>query len=197
MKRNLYLVVVLFAGLGISTAYAQTSAGGMVLGGQFNFSSSESGGSSTNTFGFAPEFGYFVADNLAIGLGLSIGNTKQDGGLTDYVHNSFGIAPAARYYVFTPNDRFAFFGHAQLSFASGKTEYNPGTETKTSTISFAIRPGFSWFFNDHWAVEFSTPLLSYNVHDPNKDVDDNNQTNFSFGLNTFSPAIGFRYYFGN
>jgi hypothetical protein len=111
--------------------------------------------------------------------------------------SAFAIGPFARYYKYTSNENFAFFGQASFLFGSGKTELTGGGDVKRSFISFDVSPGFSYFFTDHWALDFSLSLLSISSTDPNKDADDDNVTTVEFGVQSFSPSLGFRYHFGN
>lgn len=196
MKQTL---ILLFVTSMIYSAHAQTAAGNMMAGGSLNFySNSVEGNSDTGSSGltFSPGLGYFIKDNLAVGVSLIVGTSTNDSGASKTVNTSFGLGPFARYYKYTSNENFAFFGQAQFYFISGKSDFTPGGENKSTTISFAISPGFSYFFNDHWALDFSIAGLTIQSYDPDTSTDGDKQSNIGFGLSTFSPSLGFRYHFG-
>lgn len=195
------LITFLFSCVVVFTAQAQTSQGNMSIGGGVSYSSDkrETGGEDvkSSTFTFQPSFGYFVADNLAVGLNLSLSSTKEDNGLGgDDKSSVFFVGPFARYYKFTSNDKFAFFAQAGFNVGSIKDEPDGADETKGSAFNLYISPGFSYFFNEHWALDLQLAGISYTSLDPDKDVDDNKRTNFTFGVDSFDPTIGIRYYFG-
>lgn len=184
--------------LGISVAYvnAQTTAGGIMLGGGFSFVSTSYSGTDTNEseFTFLPSAGYFLFDNFALGLNLTIGSAKSEVGGTDTKTSSFGFGPFARYYMFTNNEKFAFYGQAAFNIGSSKTDPGAGADLKSGTFDFTVSPGFSYFFNEHWALDLGFRGIGVRSQDPDKDVDNNESTTFFFGLNSFAPNFGVRYF---
>lgn len=194
------VVLILVAIVAVTQLKAQTSAGNMMVGGNLSFSSTSFQGSSDDQdsfVGFAPQFGYFVSDNLAVGALVGLSSSTNDTGANKTVTNSFAFGPFARYYKFTSNENFAFFGHAQFTFGSGKTDLTPGGEVKRQSIAFQVSPGFAYFFTKHWALDLSLRGLVIESYDPNKDNDNDKETTIEFGLSSFSPEIGIRYHFGN
>ncbi len=197
MKKK--LLIIAFAVCVVAQLRAQTSAGNMMVSGNFYYSSTNEQGDTEfqyKQFGFLPAFGYFIADNIAVGAMLGITSNSSDNGATKTINTSFGFGPLARYYKFTANENFAFFGQARFLYFGGKTDVTPGGEFKTSTINFALSPGFSYFFTDHWAMDLSITGLSISSEDPNKDVDNDKVNDFDFDL-SLAPSIGIRYHFGN
>jgi outer membrane protein len=196
MKKTTFILLLIASSL---ASQAQTAAGNMMVGGTLSVTSnSYSGGDfKTTSTAFAPSFGYFVSDNFAVGASISIIGSSDDNGTTTDKSSSFGIGPFARYYKFTSNEDFAFFGQGTIQYVAGKEDDTAGNDVKFSQVSFAVAPGFAYFPTDHWAIDFSLTLLSVTSEDPNKDADDDNNTYVRFGLNTLSPSIGIRYHFGN
>lgn len=195
MNRSLIFGFLMFF---TTCAWSQTSSGNMMVGGAIEFSSrSYESGSANNSanFVFAPGFGYFISDNLAVGAGLSLSSWRNGTGAAKTVTSSFGFSPFARYYKFTSNEHFAFFGEAVLSVSSTKTDPASGNITRGNGIRFAISPGASYFFNEHWAMELSMSLFSIASSDPNKDANDDKVTQVFFGVDSFAPTIGVRYHF--
>lgn len=195
MNRSLIFVFLMFFA---TCGYSQTSSGNMMVGGAIEFRSQSHQSDNVNTFAsvyFAPGFGYFISDNLAVGAGLSLSSWRNGTGAAKSVTSSFGFSPFARYYKFTSNESFAFFGQASLSVRSTKTDPSSGNITRGNGISFAISPGASYFFNEHWAMELSMSLFSISSSDPDTDNNDDKVTTVSFGIDSFSPNIGLRYHF--
>jgi opacity protein-like surface antigen len=177
---------------------AQTSSGNMMIGGSIAFTSVAREGGSVNdasSFTFAPSFGYFVSDNLAIGTSLTLASSRTGTGSAKTVESSFGVGPFARYYKFTGNERFAIFGQAGLSFASGKTDPAFGNVTKNNSITFSLFPGAAYFFNEHWAMELAITGFVISSADPNTSNNDDKVTRVDFSLHSFSPSLGLRYHF--
>ncbi len=179
-------------------AKAQTSAGNMMLGGGVSISSNNYGTSNDNDnsgFELSPSFGYFVKDNLVIGASVSLSSYRSGIGTGQSKTFGFGLGPFARFYKFTSNEQFAFFGTAGLSFGSTRNETGNTVNYRATGITFYAAPGFAYFFNEHWAGEFSFSLLS--ISSSNYDNNASDRTSVNFGINSFSPSIGFRYHFRN
>ena len=187
----------------VSYSHAQTAKGNMMVGGTLSLSketpedNNETQFSSTN---FSPSFGYFVMDNLAVGANLGFTSQTSKTPAFKTVSSSIGLGPFARYYKFTSNENFAFFGQAQLMFYSGKTETTAAGGSATSKNSrtvISISPGFSYFMTKRWALDLSITGLVFQFEDPNKDNDDDKKTTIALGLSSLSPNLGLRYHFGN
>ena len=196
MKKSLILLLTLLALANL--ALAQTSSGNMMLGGGLSYNSvSYEGGSANdgNSVIFSPGFGYFISDNLAIGTTLTLGGSREGTGANKTLRSSFGLGPFARYYIFTSNERFGFFGQAQLSFSTGKTDPDAGNVTRNNAVSFSVFPGAAYFFNEHWALEFSIRGFAFTSTDPNTSNNNDKYTRVELGLNSLTPNLGFRYHF--
>ena len=191
--------ILLFAFLVITTwVFGQTSAGSMMVGGSIEFSSTSREGGNANdgsSFGFSPDFGYFISDNFAVGASLSLGSSRSGTGNAETTSNYFGIGPFARYYLFTSNEQFGFFGQAKLNFRTGRTDPPFVEVSKNQSLSFALQPGVAYFLNEHWAIELYFEGFVVSSTDPNTDNDNDKVNRVDFGLSSFSPILGFRYHF--
>ncbi|MBT1686554.1 outer membrane beta-barrel protein [Dawidia soli] len=203
--KKLFAICIFAAGI-TGYAQAQTTAGNMLLGGGIGYNSQkqETGGddATNNTFSFTPSFGYFVADDFAVGLNLEFSSSNREnwddfGG--EYKVTEFLFEPFARYYMFTPNEKFAFFAEGALGFGSQKVDPDGGDELKASMFRFRVSPGFAYFISDKWSLDFQLSGISYTSYDPNtdSDFDDDKQSEFVFGVDSFNPSLGFRYVIGN
>lgn len=170
----------------------------MMAGGEIEFTSTARQAGSTNdnaSFTFAPSFGYFISDNLAVGASLNFNSQRWGTGAGKTVSTSVGIGPFARYYKFTSNESFAIFGQAGLSFASSKTDPPTGFVSRGSSIGFRLSPGVAYFFNEHWALELTFQGFSISSSDPDKDTENDKSTYVALGIESFNPYLGVRFHF--
>ncbi|MBX2915910.1 MAG: porin family protein [Cyclobacteriaceae bacterium] len=197
MKRTGLLLAMMFVSAGL---WAQTTAGSISLAGGLEYSSNKSENVygnvdySSSSLNFRPSAGYFVIDNLEVGLQLGIGSGKsQYEGSAETKNSTFQVGPFARYYKFTSNERFAFTGTLSFQIGSG-TSSTGQNELKTGSTSVSLVPGFTYFLSDKWALDFQLQGIGFTSYDPNKDVDNNNQNTFTFGASSLSPSLGFRFF---
>lgn len=194
---NKFLIPVVALVIASFTSHAQTSAGNMMVGGTIDLTSVSYQGNQGNasSFTLTPVFGYFVSDALAVGGVLSVGSSHSGTGAGKSTASSFGFGPFARYYMFTSNENLAIFGQALLTFETEKSDPAFGNVKHGNDIAFAISPGATYFFNEHWAAEVTLKGLSLVSTDPDTDNPDDKYTAVNFNLSSFSPTLGFRYHF--
>ena len=155
--------------------------GNFTAGGEINYSYTKSEISKQNNLGFSPNFGYFVAKGLNIGIqaDLSFYSNKYD---PDYPYfqgenkgTSFLLSPYIRYYT-----NSGFFGHLQGGLGNSKNSNNFG-ESNTSVSLWSAGLGYAYFLNQNIAIE---PLLFYRTtyYDGGGEV---NQIALSIGLKAF------------
>jgi hypothetical protein len=99
-----------------------------------------------------PGFGYFIQDNLAIGLNTNISFYKQ--GSTRYY--SLGAGPTIRYYF---KDCLFIKAETMVAFM-GRMGTSSGSSTDSKESNFSLIPGLGYalFLNQKVALE---PCLSY------------------------------------
>jgi outer membrane protein len=187
MKKLLALCAfALIAGYG----QAQTTAGRMMIGGNLGITKSKSEGfygeSKATQLTISSQLGYFVADNIAIGLGVNYYYQKNSaldidiGFVGDNKFYETSITPFARYYIVTPNDKFAFYAQALVGIGFTKADYyNLEDDIKGENYQAQLSPGFTYFFNDAWALDLMLEGLSYQSNDRNTDSDFKNDKNSS------------------
>ncbi len=229
MKKFIQPALVAALLLGAGAAQAQLSAGHIMLTGSAGYSMSKpapvSEGATKNTTGrISPQIGYFIADNLAIGLNLSYVAQKSiyesevtfnstTTKLTDTETNStMTFGPFVRYYK-PVGERAAFFGQAGVGFGSTKYKsedqrlISPGTvetnsfDIKYSQLSAGISPGFTFFPTDNFGLEVMLGGLGWN-RTQKKDLKDNEKkedftsSDFDFSLGLQGLSIGATWYLG-
>ena len=137
-------------------AFAQPVQGSVLLGGTAGFNSSSFGDANTTTIHFQPLFGYFIADQFAIGASA---NATFFGGDAD--GSSFGIGPFVRYY-FNNSGNARFFGQAGISYNST----DPGDNFDSfSSFGFGVAAGVDLFLNSNVALEASLGFSSSKLED--------------------------------
>lgn len=228
MKSKLLLIIGLLSAITLTTN-AQTEKGKSLINGSVGFGSSKTDNTSTgpsasnqksNYFTVAPNYGYFISNNLAVGLGLSFLYNKQTANSTNiiasttvfssqiYKQSIFVINPFLRKYVDVA-EKFKFFGHLNGGVGYGtieaKNEYNYTTtptisedKYKVTSYNVALSPGFAFYPSKKWAIEFSFPLISYNKSEPNEDTNTitiSSNESINFATDSFNPNIGFTFHF--
>lgn len=172
------IVTVIAFALICSGAYAQFNQGRILVGGSIGFDSRTHKLDANNTtttlgnrttFTLSPQAGYFIIDNLAAGLSLSVSSEseKEDGSNNKTSTATTAVQPFVRYYL--PQ---SIFFQAQVGFG-GQTQKSKTQSTSTTTkyglFSWAIGAGYAYFLTDNVAIE---PLVYYAQESlKNKDTD--------------------------
>ena len=206
MRKITLLLIVLLTFSSLS--FAQLQKGNILLGGGVGYSNQnidhEANASyKSSSFTFSPQAGFFLHDNLALGLNLSYNNhstTNESGSsTTEFSSSQFGLGPFLRKY-FPMGEQFALFGQVDLGYQFGKQENSTGGQNIKRDIN-ALRLGtglgFSFFPKDWISVDLTINPLSYThlkVKDDESTVSKTN--NFDFSLNTTSLSLG-AYFFIN
>ncbi|HEX9826032.1 MAG TPA: outer membrane beta-barrel protein [Flavobacteriaceae bacterium] len=195
-KILLFTATVVF---GLSNVNAQTEKGKWMFGSDagISFASSTAkvefdgeeldGKSTVSTFTISPNAGYFIMDNLSIGLDLNFSSTKtkfeEEGFDEEFKTNSFAVFSGATYFFKT--DKLAPYvgaGVGFLSVSEGDEDFD-----KYSGIGFNVRGGLAYFLSDSVSVNLGVDFISAKLS--NKEESD-----FKIKSNTFGGAIGFAIY---
>ncbi|MEO8590898.1 MAG: outer membrane beta-barrel protein [Flavobacteriales bacterium] len=144
-----------------TTAMAQTDQGGWMFGAGSNlgFTSSKDDNDqedAVSNFSLDARAGYFVIDNLAIGLDIGFSSTS----VGDQSSSSFNAGPYVRYYL--PMKIFAEVGY---QFGSQKTTIDLGpplgsVDVTYGTGALGIGVGYAAFLNDNVSIE---PMIKYSM----------------------------------
>ncbi|WP_343685986.1 outer membrane beta-barrel protein [Chryseobacterium gleum] len=218
MKKILLMGAVALFGL----SNAQIAKGTSYLSGQVGYYHNESNKFETqikdDVIKILPTAGYFVNNNLAVGLGIGYKSavTKYyvSGAVIanpyeiKYTDNAFVVAPFVRKY-WTLSDKLFLFGQLQvpLEFGQEKLDFNskgnggdpilsaPFTEKNNYTnIGVNIKPGLDYFLTKNWSIEATIGEFGYNTY--KKDMEGAKRTNdYKFGINLASVTFGVKYVF--
>ncbi len=135
---------------------------GTQLGGSFSIVSVKDSEDNLTQLNIELDGGYFVMDNLAVGLVSGFTHTK----LGDTDNSNFHIGPFARYYT----NMNLFFGAGYL-YSSTKDSEDFGT--------IPVEIGYAYFFNRYLALE---PAITIGIPGNNSN---NFITNFGIGLGLY------------
>lgn len=129
--------------LGVSTSFSYVNFGSDLV--SLGFSSVRYKGNSADyvdpdvtrvtTINIQPKFGYFITNNFALGLDLSLGtsiNKPKSGGKTTLT--TFGIGPFVRYYISGSKVMPFFEINSQFGSLSSKDEYQGYSSSSSSSI---------------------------------------------------------------
>lgn len=202
MKKILFSLGALFA-FGFANAQDNTSTEGFKKGDTFisgtvSYDSQKTGNSKETEFNLTPSVGYFVSENIA--LGVSLGYTTNDNNTngTGYNQqtNTFSAGVFGRYY-FNPANKFNIFAQLDLGYTTAKFEsgsdFGP-YDFKVNGFGAGITPGFNYWVSSHLALEASFGILGYATAKP--DYDGAESTNiFSAGLDLSNINFGLVYKF--
>ena len=173
MKNLVKITLSLVAFLCLSQVISAQAVnqGAWMLGGSGGFESrsfKDIDGSET-TIRFAPNVGYFIADDLAIGLSLNIENISP---LVGDSGTNFGLGPFVRFYFAD-----AIFAQAGLNLGLGDNEFT----------EFQVGVGYSWFVDNSVAIE---PMLFYRSHSVDDPGVDASVIGLSIGIQAFVDRVG-------
>ncbi len=197
--------------------YAQTESGNFLIGSSLGFSTSSStvkvtSGESTTTgqgteaqqFNIAPKVGYFIQENLAVGIGIdyTLNRVKEPENVLDE-NTDFNISydsdllfgPFGRAYLPIGDDK-AFFLETSIGFGSSRNEIDIEGDNQVTTnnvLALGFGPGFTIFSGDNFGIE---ALVKYNWARSNSSINfqgiNNETTNKT---NALDFSVGFQYYF--
>jgi opacity protein-like surface antigen len=223
MKKLLTIAMLCASAL---AANAQTEKGKFILGGTIGYSSRKSedqtGNNKVTNLDLLPSAGYFVSENLALGLGIGYSRNVNE---IDYkaepavhlayyirkdISDYFTISPFIRHYI-NISEKFKFFSQFSVPMKWGNTKVevsgggsNPAADlankkSKTTSIGVGIEPGLVYFPSKKIGIQLSVAGLSYIW---NKTEDGANSFNndvkshaFNLGTNFLAPRIGVQFYF--
>ena len=214
-------ILFLFTLISFHAVYSQTEKGKMFIGGNVNLTGNSNSNLdtsyqsdfSTTTFIFAPNIGYFVADNFAIGANINLGasslvqnneNKSTTASLPSKFTNktttlSYGLGGFARYYI-DISEKLKFFIKGGINYSYSihnrkdsnndpndvnNANSSPYMDAQTNSISLLCNPGFVYFIGPKLGIETNFGNISYAYSSStNKSLPyDNKITSHNYSLN--------------
>ncbi len=181
MKKLVVIVSLIFAGM---TANAQ-----LYLGGSSDFSTNstklDNGDKKTSSvsFGFYPEIGYYLTDRFDIGLdfGFRVTGNKNHTYDTKATYTTWRFAPYVRYSLIQFGN-FELIGKGAVSIS--------GTDddgSKRTLFGINVSPIVGYNINDHFMLFTNLNFISFGFN--STFIKDGDKTyNFGFGLDANSLA---------
>ncbi len=198
-------------------AHSQISKGSMYLGVGLNFSSTSSEQpaafgnglkSSRSDLTVGPTAGYFIKDNVALGLTIGYSYSSTKNVYSNYssltTGNTVSFSPYTRYY-FNLGKKTAIFTQFSAGYAYGGTSTRDHGSlignSNTSIISASILPGLSYFLSNKCALEATIGSMGYSFSQSNytptvspDNVQKTTSSSFSSSISTSTIHLGFKYF---
>lgn len=196
--KKILLTLSAVAVLGFA-ANAQTEKGKFMLGGQVSYDGQTVKDSDIkeNSFSIVPNVGYFVADNIAVGLGLGYHWNKAE--VDDNSSNTvsaFQLAPFGRMYSNNAGP-VKFFGQLSVPMSWGERKINDDKVATTSNYGVELAPGLAFFPTSNIGIEFKVRGLYFQSSTDKAEATDIETTRNSYGLNanSLAPTVGVTFHF--
>jgi len=171
MKQITLFLIFFFCG---QFLFAQTMKGDALIGGTANFGSQFIQDSDDVFFiNLNPNYGKFVADNLAIGGKLGLGFAKLD----DNSNTNFSFLPFGRYYFGEP-EVIRFYADVGMGLVLLNSKNNFGSNSENA-FQFQLGAGAAYFIADNVSLDF---LIAFN--NVGGDIDDK-RLSFNFGFQIY------------
>ncbi|WP_445719884.1 outer membrane beta-barrel protein [Flavobacterium sp.] len=198
MKKVLLSAVALLA-FGFANAQEEEKAnGGFAKGdvfvtGAFTLGSEKTGDVKSSSFEIAPQVGYFLTENIAIGGKLGYMSSKAENSFGDTEDMAgFAVGAFGRYY-FTPASQFSLF--AQLGVDYSSMEDKLATDYKESEFGLGLGAGLNYFVSSNFSIEAGVAVLGYSSNDNGGASGVDSTNSFSFGGDWRAVTFGVNYKF--
>ena len=171
------------------------SKGDVFATGAVTFGSSKTGDFKANAFEVAPKVGYFVTEN--IGLGVMLGYTSEKVELGNSATNTgLGLGAFGRYY-FTPANQFSIFAEFGVNYTSFSNEFGIDPDGSlfaddfdSKEIGFSLGAGINYFVSSNFSMEAGIAVLGYSSNDNGGNGAEKTNT-FGFGGDWRARAVSF------
>lgn len=187
MRKTIFTILVALFAVAVSAQTekensAQLAQGDSFITGGLNFSVNNPERTADNTtteqpstteFGANLYGGYFMSENLVLGIGLGFDSYKwKDDAEEDYeeteTRSLFTIAPSLRFYNHL-NEKLSLYGDlgVGLGFGKYKVETTQGgttttePETDLTSMRIGLTPGFNYMMSDKIGLELRYGFIGY------------------------------------
>jgi len=197
MKKFFLLAIVLVS---TNVILAQTEQGKFVLSGatglqflssniEVEYDGQSSGDMTQNSFTIIPSIGYFVMDNLAVGMTANFSSTTQKNEGYKTKTTSTMILPTVLYYFPVAGNLkpLVQVGAGLMSFSKENKNSENSYKDKFSGLALNFGGGASYFINDYVSLNFGVSYTMANLENSNDSDYVQKQGNFAgnIGLSIF------------
>jgi opacity protein-like surface antigen len=134
--------------------------GDVFVTGAFTFDSSnnKNNDTKTNSFEIAPQLGFFVTENIAIGgkIGFSSDKTEVSGTDTSKM-SGLSVGAFGRYY-FTPANAFSLFAQLGVEYMSMDDKI---ADYKVNGFGAELGAGLNYFVSSNFSIEAGVAVLGF------------------------------------
>ena len=197
MKKIILSAVALLA-FGFANAQEEKANEGFAKGdlfvtGAFTLGSEKTGDVKSSSFEIAPQVGFFLTENIAIGgkLGYKADKAENAGGDTQD-DAGFTVGAFGRYY-FTPASKFSLFAQLGLDYSS--MEDKLATDYTEAELGLGLGAGLNYFVSSNFSIEAGVAVLGYSSNDNGGGSGVDKTNNFSFGGDWRAVTFGVNYKF--
>ena len=197
MKKVLLSAVALLA-FGFANAQEEKSNGGFSKGdvfvtGAFTFGSTNDKDNDVKTNGFeiAPQVGYFLTENIAIGGKLGFASMKEESAGVDTDDMSGLTLGAFGRYYFTPANQFSLFANLGLDYSSMKDKL---ADSKVNGFNAGLGAGLNYFVSSNFSIEAGVAVLGFSSEKSDASGA-KGSTSFGFGGDWRAVTFGVNYKF--
>jgi len=137
-------------------------------------------GAKVNTFNVSPSVGYFVVDNLSIGLGVDYNTSSTKDEIGDKISSStFTVMPMATYF-FTKNTTIKPYLGAGAGYASYEQKIGSIAQTNNG-FAWGVEGGLAYFVSPKIALDLGLGYGQVSVK----------ESGITVNANTFGAKVGF------
>ncbi|MBD1433615.1 porin family protein [Sphingobacterium sp. DN00404] len=198
--KKFYLTLAAVAALTFASQ-AQTEKGKFIVGGGLGFDIEKVKDTDvkSNSFNIMPSAGYFVSDNIAVGLSLGYQWNKNEydvaANVTERTNSAFAVAPFGRWY--SANGPVRFFGQLSVPMSWGNQKVNDEKTAEIANYGVELAPGIAYFPTSKIGLEFKVRGLYFNSqsNDPVGDTPKTTVNSFGLNANSLAPTVGVQFYF--
>lgn len=199
MKKVLLSAVALLA-FGFANAQEEKSTNGgfskgdVFVTGAFTFGSTNDKDDEVKTNGFeiAPQVGYFLTENIAIGGKLGFSSMKEETAGADTKDMSGLTLGAFGRYYFTPANQFSLFANLGLDYSSMKNNL-PGGD-KVNGFDAGLGAGMNYFVSSNFSLEAGVAVLGFSSEKSDA-TGAKGSNGFNFGGDWRAVTFGVNYKF--
>jgi outer membrane protein len=197
MKKVLFSAVALLA-FGFVNAQEKSnggfSKGDAFVTGAFTFGSTNDKDAKVKTNGFeiAPQVGYFLTENIAIGGKLGFGSMKEEtNGVDTEDMSGLTLGAFGRYY-FTPANQFSLFANFGFDYSSMKSNLPGGG--KLTGFDAGLGAGMNYFVSSNFSIEAGVAVLGISSEKSDA-AGAQGSSSFDFGGDWRAVTFGVNYKF--
>ena len=173
-----------------AVAAAATMNAQSYIGGGIGFQTTSQGDNTNTVIKFAPEIGYNLDENWAVGIALGYGHSKNsvetNGVEVSVKTNVYEIAPYARY-TFAKFDKVNLFVDGGLDYVHTKAG-----DAKNNAFGIGFKPGLAVNVPDKLSFVAHAGFLGYTY---SKDDTDGAKAANTFGLSLDGSDLSFGLYY--